>query len=148
MWICKCNTYMFYFDLSYTALSMSFLFFKHKTAYEMRISHWSSFVGSSDLVRGDPHVQEVERFVEALRAAVKQACPADELLDAGLGQFVAHQPRERAADDPRAAREDKEARADFLVVGRHTPTLEDSRLVIRVVAVFGGCVRLAGGWLD
>src|SRR3546814_5936537 len=30
-----------------------FLFFKHKTAYEMRISDWSSDVCSSDLARGD-----------------------------------------------------------------------------------------------
>src|SRR3546814_3423097 len=34
----------------------SFFFFKQKTAYEMRISDWSSDVCSSDLRdRGDPH---------------------------------------------------------------------------------------------
>src|SRR3546814_3868581 len=32
---------------------MSFFFFKQKTAYEMRISDWSSDVCSSDLVGGD-----------------------------------------------------------------------------------------------
>src|SRR3546814_6584345 len=31
---------------------MIFLFFKQKTAYEMRISDWSSDVCSSDLIRG------------------------------------------------------------------------------------------------
>src|SRR3546814_5980165 len=31
---------------------MLFFFFKHKTAYEMRISDWSSDVCSSDLERG------------------------------------------------------------------------------------------------
>src|SRR3546814_1899722 len=30
---------------------MLFFFFKHKTAYEMRISDWSSYVCSSDLIR-------------------------------------------------------------------------------------------------
>src|SRR3546814_8017787 len=32
---------------------MFFFFFKQKTAYEMRISDWSSDVCSSDLIRGD-----------------------------------------------------------------------------------------------
>src|SRR3546814_14302314 len=35
---------------------MSFFFFKQKTAYEMRISDWSSDVCSSDLGRDDPAV--------------------------------------------------------------------------------------------
>src|SRR3546814_5775766 len=34
-------------------LSLSFFFFKQKTAYEMRISDWSSDVCSSDLYHGD-----------------------------------------------------------------------------------------------
>src|SRR3546814_3265596 len=38
----------FFFTESGT--SCAFLFFKQKTAYEMRISDWSSDVGSSDLV--------------------------------------------------------------------------------------------------
>src|SRR3546814_5294759 len=32
-----------------------FFFFKQKTAYEMRISDWSSDVCSSDLIGGQPH---------------------------------------------------------------------------------------------
>src|SRR3546814_8928390 len=36
----------------------SFFFFKHKTAYEMRISDWSSDVCSSDLFRGLEHYNE------------------------------------------------------------------------------------------
>src|SRR3546814_18610161 len=35
---------------------MCFFFFKQKTAYEMRISDWSSDVCSSDLAAGDQHV--------------------------------------------------------------------------------------------
>src|SRR3546814_8518342 len=38
-----------------------FFFFKHKTAYEVRISDWSSDVCSSDLVlRGKPGARRVE----------------------------------------------------------------------------------------
>src|SRR3546814_4129242 len=33
---------------------LGFFFFKQKTAYEMRISDWSSDVCSSDLVRAEP----------------------------------------------------------------------------------------------
>src|SRR3546814_7802127 len=35
-------------------LLMCFFFFKQKTAYEMRISDWSSDVCSSDLIAADP----------------------------------------------------------------------------------------------
>src|SRR3546814_1757802 len=40
-----------YFFLFYFVLLFFFFFFKQKTAYEMRISDWSSDVCSSDLVR-------------------------------------------------------------------------------------------------
>src|SRR3546814_3790631 len=42
-------------DLVYCIIFFLFFFFKQKTAYEMRISDWSSDVCSSDLVSGrDP----------------------------------------------------------------------------------------------
>src|SRR3546814_5931675 len=44
---------------------MVFFFFKQKTAYEMRISDWSSDVCSSDLTEGEEH----GRVVAELRAA-------------------------------------------------------------------------------
>src|SRR3546814_7263027 len=55
-------------------LCVIFFFFKQKTAYEMRISDWSSDVCSSDLVAGGeqqvgavrPLDQHVEHLVEAL----------------------------------------------------------------------------------
>src|SRR3546814_9302601 len=37
---------------------MFFFFFKQKTAYEMRISDWSSDVCSSDLAAGQTHLRE------------------------------------------------------------------------------------------
>src|SRR3546814_5618625 len=36
-----------------------FFFFKQKTAYDMRISDWSSDVCSSDLTRFDPFLQQL-----------------------------------------------------------------------------------------
>src|SRR3546814_4985838 len=43
-----------------------FFFFKHQTAYELRISDWSSDVCSSDL---DPAFPEFPSFLEAYREA-------------------------------------------------------------------------------
>src|SRR3546814_3697274 len=43
---CACS--LFFFVVTY-GLSVLFFFFKQKTAYEMRISDWSSDVCSSDL---------------------------------------------------------------------------------------------------
>src|SRR3546814_4549949 len=58
-----------------------FFFFKQKTAYEMRISDWSSDVCSSDLGRMKPSsyydrivdvVEELVRFIVLLRPHVDQ----------------------------------------------------------------------------
>src|SRR3546814_3155846 len=46
---------------------MLFFFFKQKTAYEMRISDWSSDVCSSDLARFDP--KQTQRPLEPCPAA-------------------------------------------------------------------------------
>src|SRR3546814_8139677 len=43
-----------------------FFFFKQKTAYEMRISDWSSDVCSSDLQRIDDEVAELRVFLQFL----------------------------------------------------------------------------------
>src|SRR3546814_2046745 len=70
-----------------------FFFFKQKTAYEMRISDWSSDVCSSDLsvehVDGQPH--DVRRQEEELRP-LRQA---DEQVDAAADRDRADQPVER-----------------------------------------------------
>src|SRR3546814_5277067 len=64
-----------------SSCSICFFFFKQKTAYEMRISDWSSDVCSSDLLwqlhRIDPNVPRGEQF-----GAVKQ------LLDEGVIRFA------------------------------------------------------------
>src|SRR3546814_10296921 len=44
-------------------IKVNIFFFKQKTAYEMRISDWSSDVCSSDLVNSFTHDSDVETFV-------------------------------------------------------------------------------------
>src|SRR3546814_16624700 len=73
-----------------------FFFFKQKTAYEMRISDWSSDVCSSDLVwqsaRGTivPWVVEVDKLGEAQTVAPAEAGyrPTDPQIAFHLARFV------------------------------------------------------------
>src|SRR3546814_2348293 len=51
------------------SLSWYFVFFKQKTAYEMRISDWSSDVCSSDL---DQYGDAIDRTVDGFHARVVQ----------------------------------------------------------------------------
>src|SRR3546814_6961295 len=105
-----------------------FFFFKQKTAYEMRISDWSSDVCSSDLLGEQPQkaklaVQPVAgRFGRRRRARLvidDGECAVDRLIDAVGGpvqpdavddQFAAHLTRDRPAFVAR--------RPDALEIGR------------------------------
>src|SRR3546814_20961809 len=60
---------------NYICACIDFFFFKQKTAYEMRISDWSSDVCSSDLVVMDRRRRQQRRNGDACRAyrAVAQA---------------------------------------------------------------------------
>src|SRR3546814_4921853 len=51
---------------------MLFFFFKQKTAYEMRISDWSSDVCSSDLVLGAGNLPLHEHYTDTAAAADQQ----------------------------------------------------------------------------
>src|SRR3546814_2639546 len=53
-----------------------FFFFKQKTAYEMRISDWSSDVCSSDLAIGRPHLMAMGNRTDAPGCLVEQAVNA------------------------------------------------------------------------
>src|SRR3546814_971616 len=80
-----------------------FFFVKQKTAYEMRISDWSSDVCSSDLDAGPCPVRHVglERAAPALHPLARQ--PSDRIFDAGIRAiWPGH--RIRRADDGRNAR--------------------------------------------
>src|SRR3546814_20362261 len=76
---------------------VSFVFFKQKTAYEMRISDWSSDVCSSDLPR-DLVADAARRLDPALVPAPDQPLaplPADEIVERGRGR--AREPPQRIA---------------------------------------------------
>src|SRR3546814_8859281 len=64
-----------------------FFFFKQKTAYEMRISDWSSDVCSSDLVEGDVAVFQAARDVD-LRGRDDVDVVLDDRRGVVLGQGV------------------------------------------------------------
>src|SRR3546814_6084145 len=59
---------------------MLFFFFKQKTAYEMRISDWSSDVCSSDLTIPTRHLVRGGRAKSVLREAVRGFAP-DAIID-------------------------------------------------------------------
>ena len=69
--------------------------------------------------RGDEHIVHVLAGIERgiRRRAVDHRGEAGEILDAGLGQFHAHDDREDAADHAGEDREPQIHRADVLVVG-------------------------------
>src|SRR3546814_5585324 len=84
---------MFHFIMTYheALVIFVFFFFKQKTAYEMRISDWSSDVCSSDLreARGD---NAAATDAEALAAEVETALKAHALIDDGTdGQVWAYE---------------------------------------------------------
>src|SRR3546814_6167257 len=51
-------------------------FFKQKTAYEMRISDWSSDVCSSDLTAGTPAVREIWEMLKPHGVTILHKCTA------------------------------------------------------------------------
>src|SRR3546814_20677393 len=75
---------MFFFMLLY------FFFFKQKTAYEMRISDWSSDVCSSDLRDGGN-----ERRAQILQEQIHDEEHEDNRLEQRLDHFLDRQSHER-----------------------------------------------------
>src|SRR3546814_4220669 len=72
------------------AMTVVFFFFKQKTAYEMRISDWSSDVCSSDLRTIGARAPEVE---DARRDFLARACgTADQNTAAGNGDPLQRRP--------------------------------------------------------
>src|SRR3546814_7127717 len=71
-----------------------FFFFKQKTAYEMRISDWSSDVCSSDLEAG-----EHSRGVERAQGAQVDDLGLDSLARQRVGGFERERDADRIADD-------------------------------------------------
>src|SRR3546814_9550885 len=78
--LCSCMyLYVVHVLLAYCYILVYFVFFfKQKTAYEMRISDWSSDVCSSDLTRHLRHASDLDRrgpvpdiFVASLRNRIR-----------------------------------------------------------------------------
>src|SRR3546814_4083545 len=99
-----------YFMLCIFICFVFFFFFKQKTAYEMRISDWSSDVCSSDL-RGDRQCAQppVDRRDPRPRASVGRRRDHRERCDAGGGDggtdHRLQRPSERQGARDREARE-------------------------------------------
>src|SRR3546814_10399776 len=80
--------------------AVMFFFFKQKTAYDMRISDWSSDVCSSDLIAGKTTAQTTNQRsiadggVEIWSKAAREDCPESEAGSAGsLGERNAGEKR-------------------------------------------------------
>src|SRR3546814_21003834 len=78
-----CVYFMVVFDFD-------FFFFKQKTAYEMRISDWSSDVCSSDLNSVAERPGDIENAFLAIECTVADACAAAEFELRALGLHVGH----------------------------------------------------------
>src|SRR3546814_8995250 len=86
--------YLFMFTMSLFLFFFEFFFFKQKTAYEMRISDWSSDVCSSDLFRSDRvgsahrdfHARRIEIVLQRVTVAqeIKLAGTDAELVETGV----------------------------------------------------------------
>src|SRR3546814_9593389 len=87
-----------------TSVRISFFFVKQKTAYEMRISDWSSYVCSSDLLRREGFVEfdEVD-VVPAETAAREQPFDRGDGADAHAAGVAARRRRAVIPGDGREA---------------------------------------------
>src|SRR3546814_5579533 len=89
--VCCC---VLYFMFCYLCRVFLFFFFKQKTAYEMRISDWSSDVCSSDLLGGVGIEVQVQRLDEAPR----ERRPVHVRVGRDVGVVVAHGAVDLAAE--------------------------------------------------
>src|SRR3546814_10343659 len=64
-----------------STLVVWFFFFKQKTAYEMRISDWSSDVCSSDLQRRRGHDQEARRIIATSITRLAVPCVSESTVN-------------------------------------------------------------------
>src|SRR3546814_5659957 len=85
-------------------LTVVFVFFKQKTAYEMRISDWSSDVCSSDLIAGI-----FERIVRTFQR--------QQMIGIGAGRDRRHHAVQLRIDACMLAKEAAARRVDAVVVG-------------------------------
>src|SRR3546814_20875376 len=90
---------MFYVKLCVCVCILGFFFFKQKTAYEMRISDWSSDVCSSDLQDGRADAAAADQRLEGRQVTILLLLHVAD----GLGARVPGEHRELALVDPLGA---------------------------------------------
>src|SRR3546814_3955818 len=106
-----------------------FFFFKQKTAYEMRISDWSSDVCSSDLILGHGIVQRLDQHRGRRVAENEMAIAVAPVQMAASHLRIDHQHRACAAEPHRVDRSlDTESGrgAGHVHVDRKSPRLNSS----------------------
>src|SRR3546814_1122088 len=87
--------FLVFFNCLFTDMSLVFFFFKQKTAYEMRISDWSSDVCSSDLT-------------QPVRVGVRRrhhAEPSAAVRHDRIGRAVDEHDRSRRSEERRVGKE-------------------------------------------
>src|SRR3546814_9349448 len=82
------HTFMFLCVLVCISGLVFIFFFKQKTAYEMRISDWSSDVCSSDLSENTLSFESDGQAVDALEAVLEKAVQGQMISDVALGAFL------------------------------------------------------------
>src|SRR3546814_6054322 len=135
-----------------------FFFFKQKTAYEMRISDWSSDVCSSDLSAGGKI--EIDHLAGSRRAARHPGRDVRELLGQHNGGVASAAARDQRAERlGEVAPPGKEVVVDLQQVARRSHD-EPPRLVGRIARRIGigfvlvanlverGSIAIAHGWTD
>src|SRR3546814_6324068 len=81
-----------------------FFFFKQKTAYEMRISDWSSDVCSSDLAQAEQHQPDAEHAVHPKQRSVTMQRGQVEALHVKQRQRRIDQEAEQTGADQKIGR--------------------------------------------
>src|SRR3546814_1700512 len=100
-----------------------FFFFKQKTAYEMRISDWSSDVCSSDLTEAMLMGLRLTEGVDLARIEARSGLPREAFVDAGAVARLAGQGLMRQDGDRLAVTEDGILLLDSIISDRKSTRL-------------------------
>src|SRR3546814_4706257 len=82
-----------------------FFFFKQKTAYEMRISDWSSDVCSSDLIEGAFRLRLADRHVGDAAGRIDAVVEHDPAFDAAQARGTRIRRRDTRSEERRVGKE-------------------------------------------
>src|SRR3546814_4242750 len=86
VWLCRSEEWFRDLHWCLEFISLLFFFFKHKTAYEMRISDWSSDVCSSDLLVQGAAVRDGAILISGNHGMLYRGSAAAEAYRAEIGR--------------------------------------------------------------